>query len=199
MSWGNLTHLPDRVFNMIRRGYLLAVYNDGLLLKARVRTGVAVENDKLDVLHPAGIVSHPKPDAHCEVFTMDVSGDASRRVVLSIIGDRANHPAPDEGETIIYAPNDKKKFISIKSSNGATGHAARSSGRQDGVHIAVDDQPFSINTQKEVSIDAQEGIALTSENGITLHAPTVTIVGDLVINGALRVTGVVTAAGFVQG
>lgn len=175
--WGQGLHLPDKVRNMVRRGYLLATYNDGKLLKARVRTGVDIENDYLDVVQPVGFSAHVAPGPKTEVLTLDVGADASRRVVLAIIGNREQHPQPDEGEAFFYAPGDPSRYLRIKIAGGSG--QARNSGRAAGLEIVMGDLPITIRTDREITIEAPEGV--------TIKAETVRIEGDL------RVTGEVTA------
>src|ERR1700755_976231 len=114
-SWQDVQHLPHKVRNMVRRGYLLKVYNDKKILRGRVKTGHEIENDQLDIVHPVGYIAHVKPGEKTEVITLDVGGDSSRRIIIAVIGDREQHPQPDEGENWFYAPGDKKKFVRIKS------------------------------------------------------------------------------------
>jgi phage gp45-like len=175
MAWGDVDHITHKVRNMLRRGYLLKTYNDGKILKGRVRTGDAIENDKLDIVHPVGYVSHVKASEKTEVITADIGGDSSRRVILAVIGDRAEHPKPDEGESIQYAPGDPKKRISVKKEGGITADA--------------DDQPIAIKTKKK----------LTQEAESHHYKGTVNIDGDLRISGeAFKPTGPAWAGGSID-
>lgn len=179
--WNRLQDLPHLVNNLVRRGYLLGTYNDGKILRARVKTGVDIENDRLDVIQPVGFSAHVAPGPGTEVLTLDVGADPSRRVVLSIFGDRATHPQPDEGEVYFYAPGDPTRYIRIKRAGDSQSRSvtARDSGRETGLEISMGDLPVVIRTDKTVLIESPEGV--------TIKAETVRIEGDL------RVTGEVTA------
>src|SRR4051794_24156710 len=100
--WNHAAYLHHKVRHMLRRGYLKKTYYDKKILQARICTGVEDENDRLDVLHPVGYLGRVKPGSKVEIFTMDVGGDPSRRVVLGVLGDREKHPKIDEGESILY-------------------------------------------------------------------------------------------------
>ena len=170
-TWADVWHLPHKVRNMARRGYLKKIYNDGKLLKARVVTGNGMENDKLDVVHPVGYVAHVKPSDKAEVITLDIGGDSSRRVVLAVLGDRATHPKPDEGEALLYAPGNPAIAVRAKMAGGGD-HPA-------GIHMDASDQPMSAKTTKSYSIEATEALNLKSDK----H----TIEGDVLIKGNLNV------------
>jgi phage gp45-like len=175
MAWGDVEHISNKVRNMLRRGYLLKTYNDGKILKGRVKTGDAIENDKLDIVHPVGYVSHVKASEKTEVITADIGGDSSRRVILAVIGDRAAHPKPEEGESIQYAPGDPKKRVSVK--------------KEGGISIDADDQPVEIKTKKKLSQEAESHH----------FKGTVNIDGDLRISKqAFKPTGPEWASGTVD-
>jgi len=176
-TWADMWHLPHKVRNMARRGYLKKVYNDGKLLKARVITGDGIENDKLDVVHPVGYVAHVKPSDKSEVITLDIGGDSSRRVVLAVLGDRETHPKPDEGEAFLYAPGNPAISVRTKMAGGASG--ARDSGRVAGIHMDSADQPMSAKTTKTFSVEATESI--------NMKTPNHTFDGDVLIKGNLNV------------
>jgi len=171
---------------MIRRGYLKKVYNDGKLLRARVITGSKIENDKLDVLHPVGYVAHVKPSDKHEVFTADVGGDSSRRVIAWIIGDREEHPQPDENEAFAYAPDDKKLFIRHKKEKKQGGNGAgggngggsddpepgqtKDSGRVAGMHWDGKDQKVSGTTKNVFKNNADKGQGYNTQGNFDVKA-----------------------------
>ena len=172
--------------NLTRRGYLLKTYNDGKILKARVKTGDGIENDKIDVVHPVGYVSHVKASEKTEVITFDIGGDSSRRVVLAVIGDREYHPQPDEGEAFYYAPGDKKIFLRVKMAGDqqsraeGNGGGSNDSGRPAGIHMDGSDQAISAKTTKSFSVEATEGINMKTDKHV--------FDGDVLIKGNLDVT-----------
>lgn len=182
-SWVDVQHLPHKVRNMVRRGYLKKVYNDKKILQGRVLTGDGIENDKLDIIHPIGYIAHVKPTEKTEVLTLDVGGDSSRRVILAVFGDREDHPQPDEGEAFYYAPGNKKIHmrVKMKKSGGAQAmsNGSQDSGRPEGIHTDADDTPITTKTKKSFSLEAPEGINLKTD----IH----TFEGDVVIKGELRV------------
>jgi hypothetical protein len=173
MSWEHMQHLSNKVRNVIRRGYLLKTYNDKKLLRARVKMGHKMENDKLDVLHPVGYVAHVKPSEKTEVFTIDVGADASRRVIAWVIGDREQHPQPDEGESFHYAPGNKKMFArhKMKKEGGGGGNGSgggggsddmdgqtKDSGRVAGFHYDAEKEKMSGTTENVSKLNADKGI-----------------------------------------
>lgn len=120
-NWQHMYHLSNKVRNYVLRGYLKRTYNDGKLLKGRLINGFERENDQLDIIHPVGFSAHVKADDKCEVFTVDLGGESSRRVIWPVIGDREKHPQPDEGESYIYAPDKPDMYTRIKKGNGGGG------------------------------------------------------------------------------
>lgn len=172
--------LTNRVRNMIRRGYLLETYSDGKLMKGRVKTGVGIENDKIDIVHPVGYVSRLPAGEKVEVITVDVNGDPSKRVVLAVIGDRATHPKVDEGEAVLYQPGKPERIMRV---NGS------------GISIDGHDQPINMKTQKAMNLESGEPFAMKSP-GYTWDGPQ-TFNGDVVINGNLTVNGNITVSGTV--
>lgn len=189
MSWGDLRDIANRTRNMIRRGYLVKTYTDGMLMQARVKTGDGIENDKIDVMHPAGFSSHWPAGNKTEVITADVNGDASKRVVLAVIGDRAKHPKAAAGEAMLYSPDDPKKRVSASKTGG--------------ISMEADDAPISMKTDKGIKMEAKEGanlfdgaIVVDAEGNVTFKGD-VTFKKNVRINGTLVVVGPVTAADFV--
>jgi len=186
LSWEHVLHLSHKVRNYVRRGYLKKVYNDGKLLRARVITGSKIENDKLDVLHPVGYVAHVKPSEKMEVFTMDVGGDSSRRVVAWVIGDREEHPQPDENEAFNYSPDDKKLFIRHKKEKKGGGNGAgggnggggddpepgqtKDSGRVAGMHWDGKDQKVSGTTKSVFKNNADKGQGYNTQGNFDVKA-----------------------------
>jgi len=189
--WNHSKFLHHKVRNATRRGWLLKTYNDGMMLKARVKTGEKIENDQLDVIHPVGYVAHVAPSDKTEILTMDVGGDTSRRVVLAVMGDRAYHPKPDEGEMYMYAPGDNGVHVRIKKAgSGAQSRDAsgnRDSGRAAGIHLEGKDQAITATSTGSFSVDAKAGINLKTDNH-TLDG-NVTIKGNLNVEGDLRISG----------
>jgi len=182
-TWADVWHLPHKVRNFAKRGYLKKVYNDGKLLKGRVITGDGIENDKLDIVHPVGYVAHVKPSEKTEIITMDIGGDSSRRVILAVLGDREFHPKPDEGEAFLYAPGNPKISIRTKMAGDQQGRAnggeSTDSGRAAGIHMDASDQPISAKTEKSWSVEAKEAINMKTDK----H----TFEGDVLIKGNLNV------------
>lgn len=180
-TWNDVWFLPHKVRNLTRRGYLLKTYNDGKILRARVKSGDGIENDKLDVVHPVGYVAHVKASEKTEIITMDIGGDSSRRVVLAVLGDREYHPKPDEGEAFLYAPGNSAISVRVKMAGGGGGSAAsaRDSGRAAGIHMDAADQPMTAKTTKTFSVEASESVNLKSAN----H----TIEGDLLVKGNVNI------------
>ena len=186
-SWEHVMHLSHKVRNYVRRGYLLKTYNDGKLLRARVKMGHQIENDKLDVLHSVGYVAHVKPSEKHEVFTLDVGGDSSRRVIGWVIGDREHHPQPDENEAFFYAPNNKKQFLRHKrkkdDQGGGGGNGAKAtngggdgdgqtkdSGRVAGMHWDGEDQKVSGTTKNVFKNNADKGQGYNTQGNFDVKA-----------------------------
>jgi len=182
--WNHSKFLHHKVRNITRRGYLLKTYNDGKILKARVKTGEKIENDQLDVIHPVGYVAHVAPSEKTEILTMDVGADTSRRVVLAVLGDREYHPKPDEGEMYIYAPGDNGVHMRIKKAGSSSAQSRDSSGNRDsgraaGIHLEGKDQAITAKSTATFSVEASQGITLKASN----H----TFDGDVLIKGNLNV------------
>ena len=218
--WRN-PDLTNRVRNMIRRGYLVATYTDGKLMKGRVKTGVDIENDKVDIVHPVGYASHIPSGEKVEVITADVNGDPSKRVILAVIGDRDKHPKVAEGESVVYQPGNPKRIMRVN---------------PDGIHSDADDKPMSMKTQKTMSLQSDESMSLSTDKSMNMSAQepinistpktlnidasegaslfggiiridssgnmfintNLTLTGDLVVNGDVRVNGDVWARDFHQ-
>jgi cytoskeletal protein CcmA (bactofilin family) len=126
LSWEHVEHLAHKMRNVVRRGYLVKTYYDKKLMQARIKTGHGIENDRIDIMHPVGYLGRVQADDKAEVFTMDVGGDSSRRVVLGVLGDREHHPKIKEGESILYSPGDPNNFLRVfkkpqKKGNGGSG------------------------------------------------------------------------------
>jgi len=171
-QWQTGTFIHHRVKNLIRRGWLLKTYYDEKILKARVKTNEVIENDKLDVLHPVGYIGRVKPAEKVEIFTMDVGGDPSRRVVMSIIGDREEHPKVDEGESALYSPGDKKKFVRVRKGPEQSGGGQQAGkdygqGKDGAIEIEGEQVPVTTNTKKSITSTAKESI--TSKAGGDVH------------------------------
>lgn len=189
MSWDAIRDLTHRARNVIRRGYLLGVNADGKLLRGRVKTGDGIENVDLDIMHPAGFMSRLKPGPKVEVITADVNSDASKRVILAVIGDRANHPQVGEDEAMMYSPTDPKKKMSVSKSGG--------------LNVDMDDAPIAMKTAKGLKLDAAEGanlldgaIEIDAEGNVTFKG-NLTIGKNLTVKGNVVVAGSVTAADFI--
>jgi len=127
-----------------------------------------------------GYVAHVKASEKTEVITLDIGADSSRRVVLAVLGDRATHPQPDEGEAYYYAPGNNKIAIRIKTADaGAASATTRNSGRAAGIHMDSADETISAKSTKSFSVEATEGINLKTN----LH----TLDGHVLIKGNLNV------------
>lgn len=194
MSWDAIRDLTHRARNVIRRGYLLGVNSEGMLLRGRVKTGDAIENVDLDIMHPVGFISRLKPGPKVEVITADVNSDASKRVILAVIGDRKNHPKVGEDEAMMYSPTDPKKKMTISKSGGMS--------------MDMDDAPINMSTKKAMKITAPEGVSLNDvikidANGNVFITGSLSVKGSLavgesiVVGGDIQVTGVVRAADFI--
>ena len=183
-NWNHLKHLHHKVRNMVARGYLLKTYYDKKLLQARVKTGVRVENDRLDWLNPVGFLGRVKPDPHVEIFTMDINADTSRRVVLAVIGDRATHPKISEGESILYSPGDPKKYVRVYKKqqqqggggggggggNGSGGGGGEEKESKEGIHTDADDLPITSNTKDTFQGNADKGQGFTTKANFDIKA-----------------------------
>jgi len=188
MSWDAIRDLTHRARNVIRRGYLLGVNADGKLLRGRVKTGDGIENVDLDIMHPAGFMSRLKPGPKVEVITADVNSDASKRVILAVIGDRANHPQVGEDEAMMYSPTDPKKNMKVSKSGG--------------LNIDMDDAPIAMKTSEGLDIKAKtmdllEGSISVDEEGNVTFKGNLTIGKNLTVKGNVVVTGTVTAADYI--
>lgn len=168
---------------MIRRGWLLKVKNDGKLLTGRISTGYKNENDGIEIIQPMGICAHPKPSDKTELITMDMNGDTSRRVIMSIFGDRAQHPKPDENEVFFYAPGEeggkqhlrlKRKRDEKKDGDGqqsrVDGEEKDSSGNKDsgrpaGMHWDMLKEKVSGTTEATNQFNADEGQGFSTKQG----------------------------------
>jgi len=134
--WNHSRFLHHKVRNMVRRGWLLKTYNDKKMLAGKVQSGEKIINDELDIIQPIGYNAHVKHDDKCEVMTMDVGGDTSRRVVWMVMGDREQHPQPDENESFFYAPGEKaekgvpKQFLRHKKKSDQGGGGGGGGGAQ---------------------------------------------------------------------
>ena len=181
-NWNHLKHLHHKVRNMVRRGWLLKTYYDEKLLKARVKTGERIENDRLDWLHPVGFLGRVKPDDKVEIFTMDVGADTSRRVVLAVIGDRAKHPKISEGESILYSPGDPKKYVRVYKKqqqqggggggggDGGGGGGGEEKESKEGIHTDADDLPITSNTKDSYQSNADKGQGFTTKANFDIKA-----------------------------
>lgn len=176
--WFENRFIHHRVKNMLLRGWLLKTYNDGKLLKGRIKTAEkGRENDNIDILNPVGFVAHIAPGDKVEAFSADIGGDPTRRVILSIIGDREQHPVPDENEVFMYAPGDRAVHTRIKKernqqerSNDNSGRT-KESGREVGVHTDAKDLNTSSTTKASTRFNADQGIgAQTSAGSFTVRA-----------------------------
>jgi hypothetical protein len=143
LSWEHVEHLSHKVRNVIRRGYLVKTYYDKKLMQARIKTGHGMENDRIDIMHPVGYLGRVQADDKAEVFTMDVGGDSSRRVVLGVLGDREHHPKILEGESILYSPGDPQNFLRVFKKPAKKGgkEGEESGGGEEG---GGDDSPDSV-------------------------------------------------------
>ena len=159
-NWNHVQHLHHKVRNVLRRGYLLKTYYDKKLMQARFKTGERIENDKIDIMHPVGFLGRVAPGDKVEVFSMDVGGDPSRRVVLGVLGDRATHPKIDEGESILYSPGDPKKYIRVR--KGKKKDGAGGGGQQFGVDEGVEPQKEEEKKEGAIETDADD-VVITSQ------------------------------------
>lgn len=157
-NWNHVQHLHHKVRNVLRRGYLLKTYYDKKLMQARFKTGEKIENDKIDIMHPVGFLGRVAPGDKVEVFSMDVGGDPSRRVVLGVLGDRETHPKIDEGESILYSPGDPKKFIRVRKGKKKEGGGGGGNGRD----IGVERQPEEEKKEGAIETDADD-VVITSQ------------------------------------
>jgi len=208
--WNHSKFLQHKVRNMTRRGWLLKTYNKGKMLKARVKSGKYIENDEIDIIHPVGYVAHVKGSGKHEVLTMDVGADTSRRVVMTVMGDRENVPQPDENEAFLYAPDDKKMFMRFKkqrsqqqrANGGKDSSGNQDSGRPDGMHWDGKDQKVSGTTEDTFQNNAEGGQGYSTGKNFTVKAGANTQMeaskharkGDHYRDGTDYVKGVVHAA-----
>jgi len=184
-----MEHLSNKVRNVIRRGYLKKTYNDKKMLKGRTILGEEIESDDIDIVHPVGLVSHVKPGDKCETLSCDVGADASRRIILMVMGDREQHPQPDEGESFLYAPGEKKQFIRHKKKKdqggGAGGQAARAgngqsegrtkdSGRVTGMHWDGLEEKVSGQNKETFQMKADKGMGYKTDGNYDIKAANAT-------------------------
>src|SRR5262245_11644431 len=161
-------------------------------MQGRVKTGHQIENDRLDIIHPVGFLGRVAPGDKVEIFTMDVGGDPSRRVILGVLGDRATHPKIQEGEAIVYSPGNPKKFVRVYSQQGGAGArdaaAPRNGGGDsaEGVQIEGDTGSVSVKTKKKVKTEAGESTET--------KAPKHDFIGNHNVDGFGLYTKQVTAA-----
>lgn len=197
-SWNHAKFLHHKVRNILRRGYLMKTYYDKKLMQARIKTGDGIENDRLDIMHPVGFLGRVKEDEKAEVFTMDVGGDPSRRVVMNVLGDREHHPKIDEGESILYSPGDKSKFIRVrKGGQNSRADAGYGENRAGGIEIDGGDVPISTKTQKTITTSAEDNIITSTTKaivqkagqGISRKGERHNFDGDVNIKGNLYITG----------
>ena len=194
-AWEHMEHLSNKVRNVIRRGYLKKTYNDGKMLKGRTILGEEIESDNIDIVHPVGYVSHVKPGDKCETLSCDVGADASRRIVLMVMGDREEHPQPDEGEAFHYAPGNKKQFIrhkkksdqgggggggagrtlpGVPASEGQSEGRTKDSGRVAGMHWDGDDQKVSGQNKETFQLEGEKGIGCATDANFDIKAQNAT-------------------------
>src|SRR5262245_22017647 len=181
-NWEHMRFLQHKVRNILRRGYLLKTYYDKKILQARIKTGVEIENDRLDWLHPVGFLGRVKPADKAEVLTMDVGGDPSRRVICWVIGDREHHPKIEEGESILYSPGDKKKFVRVykkpqqdQGGGGGGGQGREGDGQEqseskEGIHTNADDLPISSQTKDTFQGNADKGQGFSTQANFDIKA-----------------------------
>ena len=174
--WNHSKFLQHKVRNMTRRGWLLKVDNQEKMLRGRVKMGEHIENDGLDIIQPVCLNAHVKPSEKTEILTLDPGGDTSRRVILSIFGDREQHPQPDEGEVFLYAPGEKKQFVRMKKKRegGGQGRADgedkdssgnKDSGRETGFHWDALEERFTGTTQASGNVHAEKGQGYSTKDG----------------------------------
>lgn len=194
-SWNRSKFLPHHVRNIMRRGWLQKTYNDKKMLRGKVQTAEKILNDELDILHPVGFVSHVKNDEKCEILTQDVGGDPSRRAITMVMGDREQHPQPDEGEAWLYAPGNKKMFARIKmkkqgggqgggggggsqqiealaGGSGGGGQSAQTKdyGRVEGFHWNAEKEKASGQTENTSQLKADKGIGNKTDANYDIKA-----------------------------
>ena len=191
-AWEHMEHLSNKVRNVIRRGYLKKTYNDGKMLKGRTILGEEIESDNIDIVHPVGYVSHVKPGDKCETLSCDVGADASRRIVLMVMGDREEHPQPDENEGFFYSPGSKKQFLRHKKKSdggGAGGQAldfwrsgvgggsegrTQDSGRVAGMHWDSSDTKVSGQNKETFQLKGEKGIGCATDANFDIKAQNAT-------------------------
>ena len=147
-----------------------------------MRTGDGVENDDLDIMHPVGFASRLPAGPKVEVITADVNGDASKRVILAVVGNRADIPSVEEGEAKLYSPGDSKKSMSVSKTGG--------------IKMEADDTPISMSTDKGMSMKAKEGASLFDSIEVDKDG-NVTIKGNVIFEKNLTVKGSVQVDGSV--
>src|SRR5215471_8717918 len=194
--WNHSKFLHHKVRNMVRRGWMKKTYNDKKMLAGKVQSAEKIINDELDILHPVGFVAHVKPSEKCEAITMDIGGDTSRRVITMVMGDREEHPQPDENESFFYSPGNKKQFLrhKKKSDKGGGGGGAggqveqliadalaasggqqskrqtKDSGRVSGMHWDGDDQKVSGQNKETFQNKADKGIGNKTDANFDIKA-----------------------------
>lgn len=106
MKWNEGSDTPRRVKSVATRGYVSGIDQSGKLQRARVVGWSGTENEGIDHAQPHGFTSNPGGGDKVEAIMLDIGGDASHRVVISIMGDRAKHLQVPAGHAALYAPGD---------------------------------------------------------------------------------------------
>jgi hypothetical protein len=169
--WNHSRFLHHKVRNMLRRGWLIKTYYDKKILQVRFKTGEKIENDRIDMVHPVGFLGRNKPGDKVEVLSMDIDGDTSRRICFMTIGDREHHPKIDEGESILYSPGDKKKFVRVrKGDQNSSPNNEYGKNRSGAIETDADDLPVMSTTKDAYSNKADKGIGNETGANFTVKA-----------------------------
>jgi hypothetical protein len=206
-NWNHSKFAQHKVRNGSRRGYLQKTYYDKKLMQVRFSTGEKNQNDRIDIIQPAGFLGRHPPGEKTEIVTNDIGGDTSRRVATAVIGDREHHPKIDEAESILYSPGDKKNYMRIKGEKQKQeGQGRHGSGKEfedpwDGLDSKgkaneTDANPKGIHAATPANETHEIGGTFQAQAGkdIRIKAPKIYIHGEIHLDGTI-----ITKAGLKVG
>jgi phage baseplate assembly protein gpV len=191
-NWNHSKFLHHKARNATRRGYLQKTYYDKKLMQSRFATGEKNQNDRIDIIQPAGFLGRHPPGEKTEIVTSDIGGDTSRRVCTAVIGDREHHPKIDEAESILYSPGDKLNYMRIKGEKpkqegqGKHGSGAEFEDPYDG-DGNEDKNPKGIHIASETNEThkIKETFQVEAEKDIRIKAPKIYIKGVIHLDGTI--------------
>jgi hypothetical protein len=190
--WSHAKFLHHKVRNMSRRGWLVKTYYDKKLMQVRFKTGEKLENDRIDLVQPAGFLGRTKPNDKVEVISMDIGGDTSRRVCMGVIGDRQWHPKIEEGESILYNPGDASGFVRVykkpQDGGGASTGEFTPQALAD-MHAAESQEGIHANHEKAITETTKDTHSVKADKGQQREAPVFVYKGNFLVQGNITATG----------